>query len=360
MNLALRLLITLIVAAIGGTIGLKLKMPAGALTGALITVVIFNLLTGVGYVPTTLRSFVQMFTGALIGSRIKRNDIHELKLVIWPTILLLIGMVIYNFIFGIIIMKLSGLDIYTSFLSVAPGGMSDMPLIAADMGGDQVIVALMQLLRMIFIFIVFPQLYRKLALKELIKQEKVKGNEYVIRNQVIIPKGPMLDKARMPELLLTVAVGIFGGTILWQLDVTAGALIGSMIATSILGVATGKGYFPQQFRRGIQMFVGGYLGSQITADSLSSLENMLFPLIIMFLGIFIMTFGLAELMKRSSKLSRLTCLLACTPGGLQEMSIIADEMGSDAPKIAVMQTARLIFVISTFPTMTLLASHFIN
>jgi len=222
MNLAVRLLVTLIFAAIGGMIGIKLKMPAGALTGALIVVVIFNIVTGVGYVPDNLRSFVQMFTGALIGSRIKRSDIHELRLVIWPTIFLLIGMVIYNFLFGIMILKLSHFDIYTAFLSVAPGGMTDMPLIAADLGGDQVIVALMQLLRMIFIFVVFPQLYRKIGQKELgcAEPHKEEAREHA---QAAQPKDPIVDKTRIKELLLTSIVGLFGGTVLWLLDITAGA-----------------------------------------------------------------------------------------------------------------------------------------
>ena len=374
MDLFLRLVITLIVAAIGGIIALKLKVPAGGMTGALIAVIIFNVFTNIAYVPSTLRTFIQMFMGALIGCKIRKRDIHELRLCIKPTIMMLIFMVIYNFIFGMIIYSISDYDIITSLLSVAPGGMTDMPLIAADMGGDQTIVALMQLIRMVFIFSFITPTLRKIGLKEQ-HQAESPAEEAAAEAELALAETidaddaapetkpvpqPAVDVKRIPELILTAVVAVIGGTILWQLDVMAGAIIGSMLATTALGISTGKGYFPQKFRLGIQIFVGAYLGSQVTAHELLSLKSMPIPLIIMVLGILSITFGLSALMLRTSKLSHLTCLLVCTPGGLQEMTLVADELGGDAAKVAVMQTARLIVVISTFPIMVGLLSHFLG
>ena len=42
---------TLLVAALGGLIGIKLKIPAGAIFGAMVFTAVYNMLTASAYVP---------------------------------------------------------------------------------------------------------------------------------------------------------------------------------------------------------------------------------------------------------------------------------------------------------------------
>ena len=54
------------------------------------------------------------------------------------------GMLCLNLIMGFVIHKVTDLDWITSFMCAVPGGMSDTPIIAADMGGNGGKVAVMQ------------------------------------------------------------------------------------------------------------------------------------------------------------------------------------------------------------------------
>jgi uncharacterized membrane protein AbrB (regulator of aidB expression) len=44
-------------------------------------------------------------------------------------------------------------------------------------------------------------------------------------------------------------------------------------------------------------------------------------------------------------------MFASTPGGLQEMALLADDLGADTTKVTILQTARLMCVISFSPAM---------
>ena len=61
----------------------------------------------------------------------------------------------------------------------------------------------------------------------------------------------------------------------------------------------------------------------------------------MIIGVLLFALITSFIMHKLTKLDFSVCLMASTPGGLQEMSLLSDELGADTPKIAVMQTSRL-------------------
>ncbi len=54
-----------------------------------------------------------------------------------------------------------------------------------------------------------------------------------------------------------------------------------------------------------------------------------------------------------------TCLLVSTPGGVTEMSFIADDFGANVPKVLALYTLRIFVVIGFFPKMLDILSHFL-
>lgn len=150
------LLLTILVAITGGLIGIYFKIPAGAMVGSMVAVVLFNLLWGHAYFPQDLRKIVQIAAGALIGSRMSRKDILELKGLLKPGIMLVFGLLTINFVFGFVIHLTSPVDMATALLATAPGGLSDMALIASDMGADVSVVTVLQLLRLVSVISLFP------------------------------------------------------------------------------------------------------------------------------------------------------------------------------------------------------------
>ncbi len=152
----LNLALTLVVAMVFGLVGYWVGIPAGTMSFAMIAVGALNIFTGRGYMPLGLRRVTQVFAGILIGGRMTYSDVLALQSVFLPAIILLVGIIVVNLLIGYFISKASGIEIVTSLLASAPGGLSDMALIAKELGGDGPKVAIMQLARYISIVAFYP------------------------------------------------------------------------------------------------------------------------------------------------------------------------------------------------------------
>lgn len=149
-------ILTIIIGIIGGFIGYFFKIPAGAMSCSMLFVAIFNVKKGKAYMPLQLRKFIQALGGALIGSRVNFNDILGIKSLLIPILIIVIGFSIMNVVVAFILYRTTRFSLITSFLSAAPGGMSDIALMAEDLGADGSQVAMMQFIRVCFIISLYP------------------------------------------------------------------------------------------------------------------------------------------------------------------------------------------------------------
>lgn len=157
---------TLLLAVIGGSIGLKLKLPAGALLGAMIAVAVANLGFGyVGQIPPNFRTAAQMVVGGILGLSITRQTVASLRTMLLPAVVLVVAMISLSLVAGFILAKVTGMDLTTALFSSSPGGMTEMTLTSMSFGADTPTVALLQLLRMISIVSIMP-LILKIVLKK--------------------------------------------------------------------------------------------------------------------------------------------------------------------------------------------------
>lgn len=358
MTAIIDLLLTVLAALCGGLIGRALKIPAGVMLGALFFVVLMNVFTDRAYVPGDFRPWIQMTSGALLGSGISRRDIKELKYLLVPGMIMLIGMLLFNLAFGYLMFRFSTLDLATCLLAMAPGGMTDMSLIAADLGGDMATVTILHLVRLLVIYAVLPWIFARLS-------------QYQKRNGLDCQADPVGGRAQTGasanagveqlapagrgqaafRVLLTFAFAAAGGFLLWQIGVTAGAMIGAMLAVAALNLVTGKAVCPKKVRVGVQVMAGAFVGQTITRDSFGLMAGLLLPVLIMVASVLIFMLAISACLIWLSKLDRATCILASAPGGLQEVSLMAVDLNADAPKVMVMQTTRLMVVIALFPTL---------
>lgn len=151
-----KIIYTLIIAGIGGYVGIKLKVPAGALIGAMIFVAIYNIKTSQGYIPKDFKLIAQIVVGAMLGLNFNMQSILALKKLILPSIVLVLGLTIFSLLLGILIHKITGLDLVTALFSSSPGGLTDMSLLAEAYGAQTHVVALMHLIRLTTVITIFP------------------------------------------------------------------------------------------------------------------------------------------------------------------------------------------------------------
>jgi membrane AbrB-like protein len=152
-----------------------------------------------------------------------------------------------------------------------------------------------------------------------------------------IQRRQFLQKAA--RTLCTLAAGTAGGYGFRALGIPAGAIVGAIVFVSAANIVFQKIFIPGWLRSFIQICAGSYIGSQITRHALLSVRELIVPMIIVVAGVFAMSFVTAYVIHKASDLDFVTCLYSSIPGGLAEMSLIAQDMGLDTPKIVVMHTA---------------------
>ena len=102
------------------------------------------------------RVIVETIRGTELG--IASNDPIQMKEkdLVLPIILIIIGFCLMNVLVGFFLYKTTKFSLSTALLSASPGGMSDISLMAEDLGANGPQVASMQFLRAIFIVGVYP------------------------------------------------------------------------------------------------------------------------------------------------------------------------------------------------------------
>jgi len=338
----LYLILALFLATAGGITASKLKLPAGGMLGAMAAVIIFNIVIQPPIIlPGAFVPGLQLISGTMIGSRISKKDMLNLKSLAFPAVVMIVTLLLLNIGFGFAMYSLSSLNIPTALFATAPGGMMDMAIISDDLGANSAYVAILQLSRIMFILICMMPFYRKVLIKLVTLKEKTS------------PTAPKEGKAKphIKYFFITFVCAAILGLSLRFLGIPAGAIMGAMLGAAIFNIFTSKGHFPPNLRLPLQIVAGTFIGLRMDRASIFAMNELIIPVLILFVCVILMTTIVAFAMHKITGLDLPTSLMAATPGGLTEMAIMADDLGIDAPKVAVLQMARLMCVIIFFPIM---------
>ncbi len=149
-------LMTVLVGQIGGFLGKISGLPAGTLSFAMIAVLLYNLNSKRGMLDRKYRRYCQVVSGALIGRTMTLEMVLNIPKLLIPTIALMAGYVCANFIISTLLSKTKKIDFISAMFASSPGGASDMALIAAELGGESPKIAILQIIRLLSVYIIFP------------------------------------------------------------------------------------------------------------------------------------------------------------------------------------------------------------
>ncbi|WP_130890577.1 AbrB family transcriptional regulator [Fusobacterium ulcerans] len=155
-----KIVITMVIGIISGFIGYFAGIPAGAMSVSMAGVAAYNIKSNKAFMPIKLRQFIQVLGGALIGAKMTMGDLLGLKTIAVPVIIVISGFCLMNLILGIMVYKISDFNIPTSMFSAAPGGISDIAIIAGELGADTPKVAVMQFIRLVSVIAFYPILIK--------------------------------------------------------------------------------------------------------------------------------------------------------------------------------------------------------
>lgn len=144
-------------AIVGGSTLHLLRVPAGAMIGAMIGVALVNMSsTPVTPLPGPARLLAYGAIGWMLGQDIGRDVFTTLSRVAWPVGLVVGVIVITGAVLGWVLHTLAGLDPATAYLATSPGGISQMAVLASDSGANASLVAAVHLARVVTVVLITP------------------------------------------------------------------------------------------------------------------------------------------------------------------------------------------------------------
>ena len=340
------LILTLAIGIVGGYLADKKKIPAAFMIGALFAVAIFNIVTDRAFLPTSFKFITQVATGTFIGSKFRTEDVKMLRKVIIPGMVMVVLMIAFSFILSFIMSHFLGIEYMTSFFATAPGGIMDISLIAYDFKANTSQVALLQLIRLISVISFVPFFTKKCYERSKNKKETFE-KEIEIENEKD-EEERTLNKSEK-SLTFTLIIGIIGGIIGYFSHLPAGTMSFAMAFVAFFNVKTQKAYMPLPLRKIIQTFGGALIGARVTLADVVALKTLVLPIILIIVGFCLMNVLVGFFLYKTTKFSLSTALLSASPGGMSDISLMAEDLGANGPQVASMQFLRAIFIVGVYP-----------
>ena len=160
------------------------------------------------------------------------------------------------------------------------------------------------------------------------------------------------------DLTLLLLLGYLGFLSFCKLRIPSPAILGSIV---VIGVLRAMGYpipaLPSYLFPLIQIFLGLFLGTKITRDILKEIKLVYKPLIIILVWTVSIIFFLGFLLTSITHLNIHTAIMSSTMGGLPEMMVLAIATDTEISYVILMQSIRLILTVMIFP---LLFNYWMN
>lgn len=142
----------LVLCYFAGMLSQKVKIPTGYLLGPVFLMMCFNLLgIEVPMMPSQLLHIAQLLIGIYIGLLLKKEDLKLTKKLVFYSFFSSAVLIVFAYGLSFVLQNYYALSFTTSFLSVVPGGLDQMGIIAASVHADVTIVTAFQLFRILFL-----------------------------------------------------------------------------------------------------------------------------------------------------------------------------------------------------------------
>ena len=166
----INLIYYLIAGTIFGGLALKTGIPAAPLAGALLGASILSISGKFAAAewPTGTRTVLEIGIGTVIGTSLTKESLIDLQTLWRPAILITFTLVSTGLAIGLWTSRLLKVDVITTILGAAPGGISGMSLVGSEYGVGAA-VATLHAVRLITVLLILPMIVKLLNLFGIIK-----------------------------------------------------------------------------------------------------------------------------------------------------------------------------------------------
>jgi uncharacterized protein len=333
-----RFYITLFIASFGGILFSFLGIPIPWLLGPMTAVLISSKSRGFHALwPRQIRDAGLVLLGYSIGLSLTKAAMVQIfgKL----PIMLLLTIILIAFCAGIafFVSKLSGIDYPTVLTGSIPGGLSQIITFAEEAKGiNLTVVTFLQVTRVIIIifsvpFLISSPIFDHLSGKTTLDLAENTGLFF-------------------PNILLFVVICVIFAFIGKKLNFPTPFLLGPIVGTAILTISGFHGpELPTILLDLSQFMIGCYIGLMLKPEKLQNKTKILTLAIVSGIVMVLGSLGMSMLLVHFYDITPSTGFLSLTPGGADQMAILAHEVQADLSMVAGFQLFRLLFIFFAVP-----------
>ena len=149
---------------VGGFVGDRLKVPSGAMIGAMVAVIVAKLILKSEWeLPKGYGFVLQVLVGIMVGASFHPSLMQTFYKILIPVVISCVILVGVGLIMALVFTKLGIMDIGTSYLGTNPGAMTVLLVLANESNVNASVITVFHLFRVIFVVITAPLVYRLLA-----------------------------------------------------------------------------------------------------------------------------------------------------------------------------------------------------
>ena len=330
----LRVVLTLLLAAAGGTVFAWAELPAPWLSGSMVAVAAVVLMGFRGEVPGRLRDLVFVFLGISMGAGVTPEAVAQLGR--WPLSMIALALLVAAVIAAssAYLRRVEGWDEPTAFFASVPGAMSHVMALTAASIADVRQVAMAQSFRVFILVALLPAAIQGTAPPP--------------------PPAPLSHSAALLEgptaLAVMLAASAVGALLLHRLRVPGGLLLGSMAASALLhAFAVVLIPLPQWLLIPGAVALGAVIGARFNGTDMALIRSTFRASLGSFVVAFVIAVAFSLAVAALLQLPLGQVLLAFAPGGLEAMTFMAFVMKLDPAYVGGHQLARFVGIALVLP-----------
>ena len=341
------LLITALTAVIGGFLFQWLRLPIPWLLGPMLLVFLGARLFGGAlrlHWPLALRDSGIVIVGYMFGLSFTLETFRVIGEQLPSMALLTVLLLICTFLIATLVAKLSGLSLPTVLIGSIPGGLSQMVALADELPGIELtVVTFLQVSRLMMIIFCIPLLIFSPVIGASVHHSLASG-------AAAAASEPASWGGLYPHIFVYAAACIGAALLGKKVRLPTAFLLGPMLATIGLHLSGFAGpALPTGLVNASQLLIGTFLGLMLKPEKLTSKLKIVSLAVMSGTLLILCAIGLSLLLTTMHAVPLSTSLLSLSPGGMDQMGIIAQEVDADLTFVICYQLFRTLFIFIAIP-----------
>lgn len=299
-------------AIVAAILAARLDVPLAWVLGPLVVAGAFSIAERAPYSPVQARRLGQVVVGTAIGLNLTTDAASKLALWLPAMVLTAVLSLILAAMLSILLARWGRVDRCTAYFALLPGGLSEMANVGNRLGAMSEAISLSHALRVALSVLIIPPVVLMIDMQEL------------LGGQV---KSPVLGW----DIVLALGLASLAGAMVMRLMRIANPwMLGALAASGLLsGSGLVAGRIPQELMWLGQLLIGLAIGARFKGRVIRRLPRFALVSSVATIGLGLLMAGYGGLLRLTGWSDYESLLLAVSPGGFAEMTLVAQQLHLD-------------------------------